>query len=527
MKLLELFEARRNPEQNPKPSINQIIADRLNATNSTIAGVPNMFVSFTSINKLGINPGSKYDTPAGIYAYPANYVVDMTGDTDSMASLPFAGDLPYVTTFSTSGNVINVATMGLAEANKYHGKLARYWAKVDGISEDESHNIIDDYIKRAQREATFPDYPGGVFWYVTMMVAKELLAPRTGSAVPVAWNKLFRSIGIDGAVDLDPGSIEGVGIIHTNEPSQAVFFSRATITKEQRHENKYTPTARDKLRRSEGQSKHARMVAASADVHNVSDYATAVEFIRKHGDWAVRLIKDNEIRTALITKMPFLIGALSNAPRDLQITALTTDPMVLKLIKRPDQSVISRLLANGEIGNLTIQDIVNSVIQGSDKTISEPLQHALVRYDDQAVRLIPNPARSTVELAVELASKQYHRLAGNNIPEDIAILALKHRVPYIWYMDTYHKRLKEQEVAAKAQIANLSLALARADSDYEDLSSKHPDQQQALKLRTATYKQSIQKQIDEVQEKISKNITPMLARLDHLYKHSENGKRGE
>jgi hypothetical protein len=49
------------------------------------------------------------------------------------------------------------------------------------------------------------------------------------------WNKLFRAIGIDGAYD------PGIGIIHTSERTQAVFFSSNSITNTKRYYNKYSP----------------------------------------------------------------------------------------------------------------------------------------------------------------------------------------------------------------------------------------------------------------------------------------------
>ena len=66
MRLHELVEARKNPEANPKISINQAVAQAKDQ--------PNTFISFTEIDKLGINPKSKHETPIGIYAYPIKYV---------------------------------------------------------------------------------------------------------------------------------------------------------------------------------------------------------------------------------------------------------------------------------------------------------------------------------------------------------------------------------------------------------------------------------------------------------------------
>jgi hypothetical protein len=92
MRYREISEARKNPEQNPKVSINQAIRQRLNKTKDKIDGaITNLFVSFTEIDKLGINPGSRYDTPLGIYAYPAKYVMHRIGNEREAARLPFAG----------------------------------------------------------------------------------------------------------------------------------------------------------------------------------------------------------------------------------------------------------------------------------------------------------------------------------------------------------------------------------------------------------------------------------------------------
>jgi hypothetical protein len=74
MRYKELTEARRNPEQNPKISVNQAIKQRLQSGERGTPDNPKLFVSFTQLDKLGINPKSKYDTPLGIYAYPADYV---------------------------------------------------------------------------------------------------------------------------------------------------------------------------------------------------------------------------------------------------------------------------------------------------------------------------------------------------------------------------------------------------------------------------------------------------------------------
>ena len=62
--IIALLEARKNPDKNPKESINSAFIRREKETTDFTAGdVRNSFVSMTLIDKLGINPKSKYDTP--------------------------------------------------------------------------------------------------------------------------------------------------------------------------------------------------------------------------------------------------------------------------------------------------------------------------------------------------------------------------------------------------------------------------------------------------------------------------------
>lgn len=122
MKITELLEARKNPEQNPKVSVNQRVIDALNATTDEVANTPNLFVSFTKLDKLGVNPLSEYDTPIGIYAYPAQYVDEVVGKYNPMNKLPFAGDSPYVNLFNAQGNIIDISKMSPNEVNGYYKK---------------------------------------------------------------------------------------------------------------------------------------------------------------------------------------------------------------------------------------------------------------------------------------------------------------------------------------------------------------------------------------------------------------------
>jgi len=50
----------------------------------------NLAVTYTAVDKVGLNPKNKYDTPLGIYLYPLDYVIE------KKMNVPFAGDQPHI-----------------------------------------------------------------------------------------------------------------------------------------------------------------------------------------------------------------------------------------------------------------------------------------------------------------------------------------------------------------------------------------------------------------------------------------------
>ena len=251
-----LKEARRNPDLNPKVPINQRVKQHLeNADKLRDANIPNSFVSFTSVDKLGINPGSRYDTPLGIYCYPSFYVYDTVGDSKSMKKLPFVGGVEFANIFSVQGTVLNLNTISSCGLSKLYERISEMYIRRMGIRRgtNEWKEAVDylemEIFDAAPYHAKF-NSNGGLFWWVTKEMANIFSTdgkPRkefnfSGKSFKAAkrhavvWNQIFRDIGIDGCVDAD-----GEGIIHTSERTQAVFFSKSVIKEFNRYYNKYAP----------------------------------------------------------------------------------------------------------------------------------------------------------------------------------------------------------------------------------------------------------------------------------------------
>lgn len=236
--LLSLEEARRNPEMNPYIST----WEALNKYKDN----PNVFISFTQIPKLGINPKSKYDTPLGIYTYPlqaiwGKYAVDVRYKDKWDDIVPFAGKAPYVWITEGRGNVIQVHEYTRTDFQQDVAKLQRSYfqllleaEKKSARWEDEFEEVLAEEVEvdfksivESASSSASVNNPFGHIWYVLMTLSQKLYSNRLGpqTKAHVWWNILCRkSLGWDGVIDL-----YGSGIIHPAEPIQAVFFHKKAL----------------------------------------------------------------------------------------------------------------------------------------------------------------------------------------------------------------------------------------------------------------------------------------------------------
>jgi hypothetical protein len=246
--------------------------------------VENYFISFTRVDKLGINPQSKYKTPLGIYTYPVEQFFDLyvgyvnsttLANEDKWKKIgefaPFAGDSPYVWVMKVSEGVgrfidditttydwkdfeddidwlienkkdqVIIAAAGdsLALLHQYirealvDSKIVASEREADELTTDDLHNylqnkdykeaIVDYILRKFGRDARYNQHVGGQMWNITRLVAEQ---------DPVTWNKLWREMGYVGIADRSQAAI-----IHENESMQAVFFSKKGFTVVDKIEN--------------------------------------------------------------------------------------------------------------------------------------------------------------------------------------------------------------------------------------------------------------------------------------------------
>lgn len=403
MKILNIIsEARKNPEQNPKTSINDIIKKAYDATDDHIAETKNLFVSFTAVDKLGINPKSTYHTPLGIYAYPATYVIDEIGPAVSMSSLPFAGDQPYANLFKVTGNIINLNEMTASESRALAKKITTLWVHESGKEWKVAVDDVEQIISDSERNATYSDYPGGRFWYITKVAAETLFGPVWKSTQRhVVWNKLFRLIGIDGCID------PGVGIIHPDEPVQSVFFSIKAIHDVQRIYNKYSPhkiahnQIMGKARDDEFRKHVALFAAMSTD--------EIIEYFKSHTVTQLAYVKDKKARMHFINKHGGMIRYMKKQTEAEQIAAIRSSGMKVLPDLRPltDKVIIQGLQMYPDEGFMVLQRIPNP---------SHEVCAALVRANPNNVFDIKNLTPDLLRIAAEggVNPKLLKQFAANN-----------------------------------------------------------------------------------------------------------------
>lgn len=293
-----LCEIRSNPHLNPKISIN----DRLVEINKNNTG--NYFVSVTEIDKLGINPSSKYNTPLGVYAYPLQYVVDTIQD-GSLNRLPFAGSQNFVNVFKANGNIIDISKFSNELYEEYITKLKQV-VKSTGFSIVE--HILLDIINRSYVYASNKSI-GGRFWFIMYELSKtvaENYVPK--KKFSIVWNNLFRKLGVDGVVD------HGFGIIHDHEPTQAVFFSTSNITEVKRFDNRHVKHTME-WNKIKGDNK----VNDLRILRNGKKYDHITSQILLNRPEYFRYIKNKEVRHAALTDekvIDIYIGNINNFTND-------------------------------------------------------------------------------------------------------------------------------------------------------------------------------------------------------------------
>jgi hypothetical protein len=106
-----------------------------------------LYVSYTSVNKLGINPRSGYNTPIGIYSYPLEYLLNKITAAGTATAADYMGQQPNIWVFTpkTPDNGLDLSDYSEQQYDKDLVKLHDYLLK-NGWSEADFNRIVGDAI---------------------------------------------------------------------------------------------------------------------------------------------------------------------------------------------------------------------------------------------------------------------------------------------------------------------------------------------------------------------------------------------
>lgn len=180
--------------------------------------VGDVYVLFhkSELNKVGINPKSKYGTPIGIYTYPlTERIYSQLVD----GALPFKGESTFTHFLKVREEYRKNIPVVSARGHQIAG---------DPVSEDVVKEVFYEHLgyDDARYERMVSEvredgngHPVDFVWRAMMYISRKI-NPDKASAM---WAKLMTSVGIYGVIDL------GSGTVHPNEPEQAVVFSKEVV----------------------------------------------------------------------------------------------------------------------------------------------------------------------------------------------------------------------------------------------------------------------------------------------------------
>jgi hypothetical protein len=329
-------------------------------------------ITMTDLPKVGVNPGSTYNTPLGIYFYPADYYVVVRG------RVPFQADANYINILQlTTNKILYLNQMDTTSMTAALDKLKQLPA-VKNLSADQN---IDRLIKDADHKARKKSEPGK-FWYVLWKLSNLLAAHNYKYADEQAhsvWNYLFRQLGYDVVID------QGESIIHENEPNQGFIVN---------------PRGTYRLEKT---------------INNVGRHTLTKKKLGYEENSLIKSAYNNsqreEAHLKLVNQDPYLISKMKNPSEAVQLAAVKKDPDVFGAIKNPSEAA---QLAAVEQDGMILSSIDNP---------SEAVQMAAVTTDWQAIQYIRNPSEA-VQMAAGIQKDPYVIRDVKNPSEQVQIMAV-------------------------------------------------------------------------------------------------------
>lgn len=181
------------------------------------------YITFSTIDKVGIFPKSDYTTPNGVYTYRlfdfkgdilkrANHV--KSSNRDALLVFPYAADRDYafILQDTSINKLVLTDDMGISKLNELTAKLIHI---INNVTGNDAQSEITERLARIY-EAENNNY--ALYATIEYMLTYDVSLSKKGKNRTNLFNSILRKLGFD--MVYDPNR----GYIHVNEPSQAVFL---------------------------------------------------------------------------------------------------------------------------------------------------------------------------------------------------------------------------------------------------------------------------------------------------------------
>lgn len=196
---------------------------------------PDAYVTFQDLLKLGVNTNSEWDDPAGVYLYPVRELIQGKTKNKNGLLIPWGYQRQHAFIVRSTGNMLELQDYSPDQLDRDIAIVQRNFLKeLTSFSNpfaERMHRVIhgDEDMETVFEERLLSWYerwgnhPGKCFWNMTREMS-ILVSEHHSRSQRMVWHKMIRSCGYHGVCD------RGEGVIHQNEPAQAVILVPTAMT---------------------------------------------------------------------------------------------------------------------------------------------------------------------------------------------------------------------------------------------------------------------------------------------------------
>jgi hypothetical protein len=474
--------------------------------------------TMTSIQKVGINPASPFDTPLALYAYPvapemimsltrgrymqmALEMPEIAGELSPHASLdyvlPFVADAPYINFFSFNdmSGVFQTST-GMDEST-YRSAIDKLfgWFKQNGQSANPERSFRSMLVQAGRHHKVFdvndtlPKNSSSIsdlgrlqiIWTLsralsnTKVAADFDVATATGSRVKSSdvsiWRKLLILAGVKALVD-DVGD----GLVHKNEPYQIAIMDTSII---------------DEMRQFDNVFKKSK----SASTYNKQELESKINDIVDDARISIRKFKTTSDKSAAALN---LIDVVS---RNYAIFGSKVKGMVSNLGLRDEiAEILSWLLSNYDTSVLPIKIAIAYDLTGNESIIDALVSRSGGKFgwiEEFLKKLyVTGPDPIAAKFAIKLCESFFDSVKNSIVSQDIEAAKF-----LVMLSDSEFLR---NSVPLERFIQLVMPVIKELGSDYTMLDSEHGEKRliDILRLRYAVKKKQELKRAEDERSKV-------------------------